>query len=365
MDIDGHFSAIGSENSFIYLNHSIGHRTCFTCGNIVYGCGINCGFSNGNANWIPKKNEPEKKDGGKVTWRSILSAQWAALKKLENEITEEQVNRAVELLRGRPIVITGVGKSFIAAQKIAATMASLKLNARALSAGEAAHGDAGAIPSNSTLILISQSGETKEVIAMTGGNYYKTIGICKAGSTLASKVQLIFNSSVDPAGEYRGIVPIASFHVQVAIGEAIAIALAEGQGFRFQDLAQSHPGGSIGTALTKMVKNVMSNVPVHSWNCAMHERIDFILEDMKRGIVGFNSSEEKLIGCITDGDIRRSGNKTLLAEIIQSNPKTVSPDSTVAEALDLMEHHKITALFVVDGEMRPLGIVYLHDLLRF
>lgn len=311
-----------------------------------------------------------------MTWRAILTGEVEALKHLENSLPELSMQKAVALIGDRNIIISGIGKSGIAAQKIAATMQSLGLAARYVHAGDALHGDLGNI-NGDALILLSQSGATEDIVDLflalkNNGNGCKIIGITTPGSALALAADLFFDSTVKDHSEYKGCVPCASFLVQVAIGDALAIALAESQAFSYKQLLETHPAGSIGNWLKRPVSEIMLPAPF----TLLRNDFEIWINNIKpHGIVGLVDNDLCLVGCFTDGDWRRvtdapkrafldGDNNFLMRNCYTKNPEWCHPECSTAAALDLCQKHSITALFVCGENRKLIGLVKLHDLMR-
>ncbi len=273
--------------------------------------------------------------------------------------------------RGR-VIVSGMGKSGHIARKIAATLASTGTPAFFVHAADASHGDLGMITTDDVMLVLSWSGETEELEHLT--NYSRRFGIAliaitgNAESTLgkAADIALV----LPPAREAcpHNLAPTTSSLVQLALGDALAIALLEARGFTAIDFGVFHPRGKLGAVL-KFIRDVMhpgTAVPLIARGAPMS---DAIVEMSAKGFgcVAVIGNDGKLAGVITDGDLRRHMRVDLLQmpvdEVMTASPKTVRPDQLVGEALQLLNASKITALIVVDRG-RPVGIVHFHDLLR-
>lgn len=281
---------------------------------------------------------------------------------------------AVDLIRaakGRAIV-TGMGKSGHIARKIAATLASTGAPAFFVHPSEASHGDLGMITADDVIIALSWSGETSELKDLIDYSRRFRIGLVAVTadpeSTLgkAADVALVLPQAREACP--HNLAPTTSSLMQLALGDALAIALLESRGFTAVDFGMLHPGGRLGVLL-KFVRDVMhggDRIPSVLLGTKMSEAV---LEMSAKGFgcVGINDQHGNLAGIITDGDLRRHMRGDLLNakvdEIMTRNPKSVRPDQLVSEALELLNSMKITALFVVDSG-RPVGIVHIHDLLR-
>jgi arabinose-5-phosphate isomerase len=281
---------------------------------------------------------------------------------------------AVELIRaaaGR-VIVSGMGKSGHIGRKIAATLASTGTPAFFVHPGEASHGDLGMIAPGDVIMAMSWSGETAELKNLIDYSRRFRIGLIAvtsdSQSTLgkASDVALALPHAREACP--HNLAPTTSSLMQLALGDALAIALLESRGFTAVDFGLLHPGGRLG-ALLKFTRDIMhtgETVPLMPTGTRMS---DAVLEMSAKGFgcIGVTSSDGHLVGIVTDGDLRRHMRDDLLnasvEDIMTRGPKTVRPDQLVSEALELLNALKITALFVVDSG-RPIGIVHIHDLLR-
>lgn len=284
---------------------------------------------------------------------------------------------ACELLfacQGRAVV-TGMGKSGHIANKIAATLASTGTPAFFVHPGEASHGDLGMITRQDVVIAISNSGETTEIttlipllkrlaiplIAMTGA----------PGSLLASTADVHLDISVAQEACPLGLAPTTSTTVTLVMGDALAVALLERRGFSAEDFAFSHPGGKLGRRLLLKVGDIMhagGEVPrVTADRPLRHALLEMTQKGF--GLTTVVNADGELLGVFTDGDLRRAVdhqidiNVATVGEVMTRDCKTVPADLLAAEALGIMESHKITALVVTDAS-RPAGVIHMHDLLR-
>jgi arabinose-5-phosphate isomerase len=271
------------------------------------------------------------------------------------------------------IVVTGLGKSGHIGRKIAATLASTGTPAQFVHPVEASHGDLGMIGSEDAVLALSNSGETTEfadivaysrrcnipLIAITGG----------ARSTLATAADIVL--LLPPAAEAcpMGLAPTTSTTMMAALGDALALALLERKGFSSTDFQLFHPGGRLGRRLLR-VRDIMhreDEVPLVSPNAPMSDAI-LIMTAMSFGCVGVCGPDRRLIGVITDGDLRRHMGDSLLRQtvgaVMHQNPKTIAAAALAADALGTMNRFAITSLFVVDEGGRPIGFLHMHDCLR-
>src|SRR3954469_14770428 len=281
---------------------------------------------------------------------------------------------AVDLIsaaRGR-LIVTGMGKSGHVGRKIAATFASTGTPAFFVHPGEASHGDLGMITPDDAIMALSWSGETAELKDLIDYSRRFRIGLvavtADASSTLAkaADVALILPQAREACP--HNLAPTTSSLLQLALGDALAVALLESRGFTALNFRDLHPGGRLGAKL-KFIRDLMhsgAGVPLIARGAAMS---DAIVEMTAKGFgcVGITDATGKLAGIITDGDLRRHMGKDLLAEkvddVMTKSPKTVSADQLASEAIELLNSSKITAVFVVEAG-KPAGIVHLHDLLR-
>ena len=313
--------------------------------------------------------EPEDLAAG----RRVLDLESAALRALGAALDQGFVE-ALEILgavAGR-IIVTGMGKSGHVARKVAATLASTGSPALFVHPGEASHGDLGMITKQDAVVALSNSGNTAELGDVVA--YCRRFGIplvaitARADSALAGDADLaLILPQVDEACP-MGLAPTTSTTMMLALGDAIAIALLERKGFSAQEFQMLHPGGSLGHQLLR-VADVMrgrDELPL----CGPDTRMaDAILVMTKRtfGCVGVTDDAGRLLGIITDGDLRRHMAPNLLelsaAEVMTAGAKTIRAQVLAAEALGVMNANSITSLFVVEDE-QPIGIVRMHDCLR-
>jgi arabinose-5-phosphate isomerase len=281
---------------------------------------------------------------------------------------------AVEKIRsaaGR-VVVTGMGKSGHVGRKIAATLASTGTPAYFVHPGEASHGDLGVISRDDVIIALSWSGETVELKDLL--DYAKRFRVtlvavtASVDSTLAqaADVALILPAAREACP--LGLAPTTSTLMQLALGDALAVALFESRGFTALDFKALHPGGRLGASLT-FVRDLMhkgAKMPLVKRGTRM---TDAIVEMTSKGFgcVGVVDADGRLIGIVTDGDLRRHMREDLLAssvdEVMTKNPRSIRPDQIAGEALEHLNAEKITALFVVENA-KPVGLVHFHDLLR-
>ncbi len=277
----------------------------------------------------------------------------------------------IRAARGR-VIVTGMGKSGHVARKIAATLASTGTPAFFVHAADASHGDLGMITSDDVMLALSWSGETEELKDLI--NYSRRFRIVliaitvNADSTLGKAADIVLALPATREACLHNLAPTTSSLMQLALGDALAIALLESRGFTAIDFGVFHPRGRLGAAL-KFVGEVMhpgAAVPQIRRGAAMSEAI-VEMSAKGFGCVAVVEPSGKLAGVITDGDLRRHMRADLLQAtvdaVMTASPKTVRPDQLASEALQILNSSKITALIVVDAD-RPVGIVHFHDLLR-
>ena len=281
---------------------------------------------------------------------------------------------AIEMIRsveGR-VIVTGMGKSGHVGTKIASTLASTGTPALFVHPAEASHGDLGMITKSDVILALSWSGETAELKNLTDYSRRYRIGLiavtANSDSTLGKTADVVL--ALPPAREAcpHNLAPTTSSLMQLALGDALAIALLESRGFTAIDFGLLHPGGKLG-ALLKTVRDLMhagAEIPLSPVGARMSEA----LIEMSRkgfGCVGIVDGEGQLVGIITDGDLRRHMSNNLLEasvdNVMTRKPKTVRPDQLISETLELLNSMKVTALFAIEAG-KPVGIVHIHDLLR-
>src|SRR3954447_3124635 len=273
--------------------------------------------------------------------------------------------------KGR-LIVTGMGKSGHVGRKIAATFASTGTPAYFVHPGEASHGDLGMITRDDVIMALSWSGETVELKDLIDYSRRFRIGLiavtAEAESTLAKSADVALLLPHAREACPHNLAPTTSSLMQLALGDALAVALLESRGFTALDFRGLHPGGRLGAKL-KFIRDLMhtgASVPLIVFGAAMS---DAIVEMTTKGFgcVGITDQGGKLVGIITDGDLRRNMRPDLLAakveDVMTRHPKTVSGDQLGSEAIELLNSSKITAVIVVEAGT-PVGIIHLHDLLR-
>ena len=311
--------------------------------------------------------------------RKVLRIEAAAVTALTTRINGEFV-RAVEMIlacSGR-VVITGMGKSGLICQKIAATMASTGTPALFLHPAEGVHGDLGMVAKGDVVIAVSNSGETEEltrilpVIKRMGLPLIAMAG--KSDSTLARAGDVFLDISVKEEACPLQLAPTASTTATLAMGDALAVALLLERGFQEEDFALYHPGGALGKRLLLRVDDLMHGaeaMPLVELDTPLKNAL-YEISSKKLGITGVVDVRGELVGVFSDGDLRRTieqGVELLhrpISEFMNRQPKRILRANLAAKALQRMEQHAITSLFVFESEADrvPVGVIHLHDLLR-
>ncbi len=298
-----------------------------------------------------------------------------ALRMMENQF-DENLTKALDMIqetKGR-IIVTGMGKSGHIARKIAATLASTGTPSFFVHPAEASHGDLGMVTNDDKIIAISNGGESRELsdILIYAKRYgIPLIAITKnPESTLGKAGDIVLKLPDDGEACPLGLAPTSSTTATLVLGDVLAIALMERKGFTKTDYKQRHPGGKLGAILQK-VSDLMhkgDDMPIVNEDTPMQEAL-LVMTSKMLGCVGIIDNSGKLVGIITDGDLRRWLTSDVLnkkvSEVMTKNPKVVSPDILAAEALNIMNNtgRGITQLFAVqDG--KPVGIIHIHDCLR-
>lgn len=284
---------------------------------------------------------------------------------------------AVDLLLSakNKVIVTGVGKSGLIGQKIAATLTSTGTPALFLHPTDALHGDLGLVRKGDAAIIISKSGETDELYALLSMLKRQGVRIVallgKKDSPMAAHADVVLDVSVKEEACPHDLVPTTSTTAALAMGDALAIALLEQRGFTPEDFACLHPGGGLGKKLLLKVSDLMltgEDVPVVSIDSTMKQAV--LEMTAKRGVTSVVDEGGRLAGVITDGDLKRLLSKTedimslKVAEVMTRNPKTIDRESLAVKAAQLMEDFRVTSLLVIDKEKKPVGIIHLHDIMK-
>lgn len=309
--------------------------------------------------------------------RQTLAIEAQALLAVQSRVGDE-FSRAVELIlavKGR-VAVTGMGKSGHVGRKMAATLASTGTPAMFVHPAEASHGDLGMIKPIDLVLAISNSGESDEIVAILPVLKRQGVPLIAITggltSSLATCADVTLDSSVEKEACPLNLAPTASTTAQMAIGDALAAALLDARGFKAEDFARSHPGGSLGRKLLTHVADVMRSgdaVPAVAAGAGFTE---FMREMSGKGLgaTAIVDGNRSILGIFTDGDLRRliEGGADLrgltAADVMHREPRTVRRDALAAEAAELMERHKVTSLLVVDAQGRLCGALNTNDLLR-
>ncbi|MEW6109480.1 MAG: KpsF/GutQ family sugar-phosphate isomerase [Nitrospirota bacterium] len=310
--------------------------------------------------------------------KKVLKTEADAVLALTTKL-DSNFEKAIDIIyssKGK-VVVTGMGKSGLVGKKIAATLASTGTPAFFLHPAEASHGDLGMVTSDDVVIAISNSGETEELVGLIP--FLKRFNLRlismtgNLNSTLSKASDISLDVSVKEEACSLGIVPTASTTAVLAMGDAVAVALLMKRGFKHEDFAFFHPRGSLGKKLFIKVKDLMhtgDSLPLVTPETTMIKAV-MEISSKKLGVSIVAGNDRKILGIITDGDIRRGIEKWDKAffdmkaeEVMTRNPKTISEDELAAKALSVMEGKSITSLAVPDDEGRAKGIIHLHDILR-
>lgn len=311
--------------------------------------------------------------------RKVIQIEADAVEALAASL-DDRFAQAVEMIlacSGR-VVVTGMGKSGLICQKMAATMASTGTPTIFLHPAEGVHGDLGMLMKGDLVIAVSNSGETEEItrilpiikrmglplVSMTGN----------PSSALARAGDVFLDISIKEEACPLQLAPTASTTVTLAMGDALAVALLLQRGFREEDFALFHPGGALGKRLLLRVEDLMhvgADVPTVPAGTPLKDAL-YVISSKKLGITGVVDEQGDLLGVFTDGDLRRKIEQgievlnTPICELMGGKPKRILRSNLAAKALQRMEEHKITSLFVFESEdeQRPIGIIHLHDLLK-
>ena len=326
---------------------------------------------------LPIDQKPDQ-DTLIASGQRVIQIETRALQAMQARMGADFAQASRELLacRGR-VVCTGMGKSGHIARKIAATLSSTGTAAFFLHPGEASHGDLGMVKDDDVVLLLSNSGDTEEILTVVpalkrqGNRIIAMTG--RPASRLALLADVHLDVSVPEEACPLGLAPTSSTTAALVMGDALAVALLEARGFTVDDFARSHPAGSLGRRLLLHIADVMhagSDVPRVGLEATAREA----LVEMSRTRLGMTAvvdADDRLIGVFTDGDLRRALDDaqvdlrtTPVSKLMGHAPVTIGAQQLAVEAAHLMEAHKISALVVVDGQVRVVGALNIHDLLR-
>lgn len=309
--------------------------------------------------------------------RAVIQTEAHAIQALINRI-DHQFARACQYLlacEGR-IIVTGMGKSGHIGKKIAATLASTGTPAFFIHPGEANHGDMGMIVAKDTVLALSHSGETQEILSLLP--FLKRLDIPLISmtgnpqSTLAQAATIHLDVSIEKEACPLGLAPTTSTTAALVMGDALAVALLQKRGFTKEDFALSHPGGMLGRRLLLRIDDIMHvEDAIPKVNCdTVLKNVLLEMSQKKFGMTTIINQEGQLAGVFTDGDIRRAIDNntdfysTRIDQLMSKNPKVIEPSMLAAEALHIMESYKITSLVVINPDNQPIGLVHMHDILR-
>jgi arabinose-5-phosphate isomerase len=308
---------------------------------------------------------------------AVIEIESEMIRSLAPRIDQKFIDACHTLLlcKGK-VIVMGMGKSGHIARKIAATFASTGTPAFFIHPGEAKHGDFGMISTTDVLVVLSNSGETEEIISILP--FIKRLGIQmialtgNSSSSLAKAATINIDVSVSKEACPLGLAPTASTTAALVMGDALAVSLLESRGFTAEDFAKSHPGGSLGRKLLLSVDEIMhtgSNIPSVK-NDALLKTALVEMTQKKLGMTTVVNQNNQLMGIFTDGDLRRALDnntdihRTFVHEVMTVNPKIINAELLAVEALRLMKKNKITSLIVTNENKHPIGIVHLHDILH-
>ncbi|MDZ7791375.1 MAG: KpsF/GutQ family sugar-phosphate isomerase [Xanthomonadales bacterium] len=307
----------------------------------------------------------------------VLETESRAIRALAERLGDDFV-AACRLILDSPghVVVTGMGKSGHIANKLAATLASTGTPAFFVHPAEASHGDLGMIAEHNTVLALSNSGETEEILRLLPGLKRLGVGLVamtgNPASTLARHADVHLDTSVDREACPLGLAPTASTSAQLALGDAMAIALLDARGFTAEDFARSHPAGSLGRRLLLRISDLMhagDELPTIGRDASIAEAI-MQMTQSRLGMCAVLDAEDRLIGIVTDGDLRRHVDElgdirsNAAENIMTANPRTIRADELAASAVELMQHHRIQGVLVTDADGQLVGALNFQDLLQ-
>ncbi len=307
--------------------------------------------------------------------RKVLDEESNAIQSTKEALDNNFV-KAVNLIfniKGK-LIVTGMGKSGLVGQKIAATLASTGTPSFFLHPAEAIHGDLGMISKEDAVLAISNSGETPEILAIIptikrwGNPVIAITNNLKSKLARESDIHLYLNVKREACR--LNLAPTSTTTATMALGDALAVALLEMRGFTSEDFARFHPGGSLGKKLMKVAElmHVGKELPIVHPDTPLKEAV-LIMSEKGFGAALVTDDDGNLVGIITDGDLRRfiesggSIDKCLVKKVMTKNPKYITKDQLIVEALEIMERYNITVLPVVENK-KPIGLIHLHDILK-
>jgi arabinose-5-phosphate isomerase len=327
-------------------------------------------------------HQPSAQETAKDTFFSVLRTEAAALAKLPSQISLDSANAAIDLLASctAKIVVSGVGKSGLIGQKICATFNSFGMVSAFLHPNDALHGDFGMVAQGDVALLLSNSGETAELLCLLPSLKRRVLGIIalvgNPTSTLARQSNIVLDSSVEREACTMNIAPTASTAVALAIGDALAVAVAERKKLSLETFAVNHPGGRIGKRLTMHVADLMHGLdqnPTVAETTPLVEVVNSMCE-FRLGGVNVVSANGSLLGLITDGDLRRAIQRfkpeewpnLKAVDVMTRNPVVVDSELNAFQAMQIMENRasQISVIPVVTSEGRCVGLLRLHDIVQ-
>ncbi len=328
---------------------------------------------------LPSDRQPEQLSDGRLleAGRQVLRHEADELIRAADRVGDELVRaaRIIEACRGR-IVVSGIGKAGHIGRKIAATLASLGTPSFFIQSGEAAHGDLGMVRHEDVALLVSHSGKTAEVIALLP--FFRRIGariIALTGdpaSPLARGADIFLSSAIRREADPLGLAPTSSTTLQLAIGDALGAMVTLLRGLKKEDFALFHPSGTLGKRLLLRAQDAMNpsaSLPAVTEDTPVKEAL-FEITGKNYGATCVLAPDGRLAGIFTDGDLRRllakEGINSLerrVADVMTRTPRTITPDTLAASAVHIMQKHQISVLIVADKNMRPLGMLHIHELL--
>lgn len=311
------------------------------------------------------------------TATEVLATEATAIGGMSHRIGEEFVSACRSILESRGhLVVTGMGKSGHIGHKLAATLASTGTPAFFVHPAEASHGDLGMIGEHNLVLALSNSGETEEILRLLPGLKRLGVGLIamtgNPASTLARHSDVHLDTSVDREACPLGLAPTASTSVQLALGDALAIALLDARGFTADDFARSHPAGSLGRRLLLKISDLMhrgDDLPVVHTGESTAECI-MQMTRSRLGLCAVLDADEQLVGIVTDGDLRRHVDDladirhTPVERIMSADPRTIGQDELAAAAVEIMQNHRIQGVLVTDASGRLVGALNFQDLLQ-
>ncbi len=298
--------------------------------------------------------------------------------KRTKDLLSDSFTKSVEMIlecKGR-VVVTGMGKSGIIGKKIAATLASTGTPSFFVHPAEGVHGDIGMIVGGDVVLALSNSGETDEIkrllptIKRLGVGLISIVG--NTSSTLAKMSDYVLDASIEKEACPLNLAPTASTTVSLALGDALAVALVECRQFRAEDFALLHPSGTLGKRLLLTVADIMhsgDDLPIININTSFKSSLDNITEK-RLGCTAVVDNDNKVVGIITDGDIRRAMGKfdnvyeKVASDVMTTNPKMIARTELAASALRIMEDYKISSIFIADDNNKLEGVVHIQDILK-